>query len=222
MQITCISAANTKLLGDNSTSIKVCNLIRNIINRENTDITVNVIPLVNYDIKTCILCGNCYKDSKCIYDDAFNEIYDNICKSDGLFFVVPHYSPIPSKLLMVFEKINEIIYAGWINNPNIKIPFRRKPVGIIGHGATKESEKILKYYHDQLVTPVANALTSLSFKVVGVNDEFLKGAVFGLRDDNCIRKADNSIFPEIVEDWKLIEERITPLIKNVMESVKLE
>lgn len=221
MQITCISAANTKLLGDNSTSIKVCNLIKDIIDKENgSDITVKVIPLVNYDIKPCILCGNCYKDSKCIYDDAFNEIYDNICKSDGFFFVVPHYSPIPSKLLMLFEKINEIIYAGWINNPNINIPFSKKPAGIIGHGGCEGNEKLLKYYHDNLVAPVANTLASLSFKIVGVNDEFSKGAVFGLRDNNCIRKVDNSIFPEIVQDWNLIEERITPLIKNVMKSIE--
>jgi hypothetical protein len=117
---------------------------------------------------------------------------------------------------MVFEKINEIIYAGWINNPNISVPFEGKPVGIIGHGGSYGSEAVLKNYHDNLVTPVANTLTSLSFDVIGVNEEFPKGAVFGLKDHNCIRKTEGSIFPEIVEDWELIEERITPLIKNFM------
>lgn len=220
VQITCISAANTKLIGDNSTSIKVCNLINDIIKKNNSiDVTVKIIPLVNYDIKPCILCGKCYSNSKCIYDEAFNELYDNICKSDGFFFVVPHYSPVPSKLLMVFEKINEIIYAGWINNPNIKIPFAGKPVGIIGHGGAQGSETVLKYYHDNLVTPVARTLESLSFEIVGVNEDFPKGAVFGLKDGNCIRKVQNSIFPEIIEDWTLIQERITPLIKNVIEKL---
>lgn len=38
---------------------------------------------------------------------------------------------------MIFKKINEIVYSGWLSNLDIKIPFERKPVGIIEHTADK-------------------------------------------------------------------------------------
>jgi len=220
VNITCISASNTKLMEHESTSTKVCYLIKDMILKDYKDnISVDVIPLMDYDIKPCILCGDCFETSNCVYDKEFNKILSQLLKSDGIFVVVPHYSPIPSKLIMIFEKINEILYAGWINNPEYKSSLRNKPVGIIGHGGMGENEKVLKYYHDHLITPVADTLTSLSLNVIGVNDSFPKGTAFGLKDESCLKKVDNSIFPEIIQDWVTIEDRIKPLVHNVMKNI---
>lgn len=218
--ITCISASNTKLIKEKSTSTKVCYLIKDMVLKEYEDnVSVNVISLMDYDIKPCILCGGCSETDNCIYDKEFNKIYSELLKSDGIFFVVPHYSPIPSKLIMVFEKINEILYASWIKDSECKSPLSNKAVGIIGHGGMGENEKVLRYYHDNLITPVANTLESLSFNIIGVNDSFPKGVAFGLKDNSCLKKVDNSIFPEIIQDWITIEDRIRPLIENVIEKV---
>ncbi len=219
MKIACISASNNKLAEEKSISIRVCSIIKDIILKETKEnAEVDIIALKDYDIKPCILCGACYSNGLCIYDEEFNKIIKVLETVQGMFLVVPHYSPIPSKLLILFEKVNEITYAGWINNPSYQSPFCNMRVGIIGHGGMVENEANIRYYHDNLVTPVANTLKALSFNIVQPNDDYANGVSFGLKDDSCLRKSENSIFPDIIQDWEMIEERIKPLIiKGIKE-----
>lgn len=219
MRIACVSASNSKLDEDKSTSIRVCKIIKDIILKETKeDIEVEIIALKDYNIKPCILCGACYSNGVCVYDEEFNKLLKALETVQGMFLVVPHYSPIPSKLLMIFEKINEITYAGWINNPEYQSPFNNLQVGIIGHGGMVDNEANIKYYHDNLVTPVANTLKALSFHIVQPNNDYQNGVAFGLKDDSCLKKSGNSIFPDIIQDWEMIEERIKPLIiKGIRE-----
>lgn len=220
MKIKCISASNTKRMGDKSASTNVCQMIKNNISAIHNGIAeVDILPLMDYDLKPCILCGDCSASGHCPYDDAFNKIFDQIVDADGLFFVIPHYSPIPSKLLILFEKINEILYAKWIHDPEYISPLNGKPVGIVGHGGMVETEAVLKYYHEQLVTPVANTLKSLSFKPIPCDDQFPNGAVFGLKDDACIYKVEGKLFPDIRQDWMSIDARIKPLIENFIKEI---
>jgi len=199
---------------DESASTKVCNLIEELIDSDKFDITI--LPLVNYDLKACHLCGDCSLSQRCSYDKNFNKIYEKIIESDYIFFVVPHYSPIPSKLLIVFEKINEILYSAYLKNSEFLSPNKETRVGVIGHGGMVENEKTLKYYHDQLVTPISNVLRSLSFNVIGVNDDFPNGSVFGLNNGNCLVMNDEKVFPDIIQDYDMIKTRIEPLIYNVL------
>jgi multimeric flavodoxin WrbA len=219
MKIACISASNTRLAEGKSTSVRVCNMIKDIILKEaKEDIEVDIIALKDYNIKSCILCGACCSNGSCVYDEDFNKLLEALETVQGMFLVVPHYSPIPSKLLMIFEKLNEITYAGWINDPSYQSPFNNMRVGIIGHGGMVDNEANIKYYHDNLVTPVANTLRALSFHIVQPNNEYQNGVAFGLKDDTCIKKSDNSVFPDIIQDWAMIGERIKPLIiKGLME-----
>ncbi len=213
MKIACVSASNSKVAEGKSTSIRVCNMIKDIIHKETKeDIEVEVIALKDYNIKSCILCGACYSNGLCLYDEDFNKLMKALETVQGMFLVVPHYSPIPSKLLMILEKVNEITYSGWLNNPNYQSPFHNLRVGIIGHGGMVDNEANNKYYHDHLITPVANTLKALSFLIVQLNNEYQNGVSFGLKDDTCIKKSENSIFPDIIQDWVMIEERIKPLI----------
>jgi NAD(P)H-dependent FMN reductase len=220
MKITCISASNTKSIGDNSTSTKICNLVKSsILKGFNESISVDVVPLMEYDLKTCKLCGDCMNSGTCPYDVDFNKVLEKIIEADAVFVIIPHYSPIPAKLIMVLEKLNEIIYSRWLDQPQYQSPFREKPVGIVGHGGMIEKEGTLRYYHDHLVAPVANTLQSLSFRIIKYNEDFPYGVTFGLRDDSCIKKSENSIFPDIIQDWPMIEHRIQPLIENVMKAI---
>lgn len=213
MKIACISASNNKLAEGKSTSIMVCNKIKDIILQETKeDIGVEIIALKDYEIKPCILCGACYTTGLCIHDEEFNRLLKALETVQGIFLVVPHYSPIPSKLLMILEKVNEITYSGWINNSCYQSPFHDMRVGIIGHGGMVDNEANIKYYHDFLITPIANTLKALSFLIVQPNSDFPNGVPFGLKDDTCLKKSEKSIFPEIIQDWEMIEERIKPLI----------
>jgi multimeric flavodoxin WrbA len=208
------------MINDKSASTKVCNLIKDtILTDYKENMSVDVVPLMDYDLKPCILCGACMKTGRCVQDEEFNKLLVTLENADGFFIVVPHYSPIPAKLLMVFEKINEIMYANWLNNPQYQSPLNNKPVGIIGHGGMTESKENLKYYHDNLITPVANTLKALSFRIIKLNETYPNGAPFGLKDDSCLKNVKDNIFPEIIQDWSTIEDRIKPLITNVMKVV---
>jgi multimeric flavodoxin WrbA len=223
MKIICISASNTISQGNSSASVKTCNLIKEIIQNDIQPGTeVEVLPLRDYDIRPCILCGSCNESARCVYDAAFNDLLGKLEAADAVFFVVPHYSPFPAKLIMIFEKINEIVYAGWLNNPEFSSPLRNKPVGIVGHGGMVEDENSLRYYREHLVAPVANTLKSLGFRVIGVNDDSPDGTAFGLKDEGCLKKSNHSIFPDIVQDWTMIEARVKPLIQNVMREIEQE
>lgn len=216
MKLLCISASNTRLTGENSTSTKVGYLIKNIVQRTREDLSVEILPLSDYDLKVCQLCGECRESGRCFNDGAFNQVLKKIEEADGIFFIVPHYSPIPAKLIMIFEKLNEIMYGGWLNKPEYQAVWEGIPVAVIGHGGMAETAESLRYYHDQLVTTVAKTLRSFSFLTIGLDEEFPDGACFGLRDESCLKKREGAVFPDILQDWDRIERRIEPLIHKML------
>ncbi len=58
-----------------------------ILNYDNVE--TKFISLANKDIHPCIACWNCQKESKCIFDDDMNEIYDALRWCDGLIIGSP-------------------------------------------------------------------------------------------------------------------------------------
>lgn len=219
-RLICISASNTRLIGNNSTSVKVGYLIKKMIHNHVIDkFEVQILPLMDYDLQTCILCGNCNSCNRCIYDEEFNRLLNFIEEADGIVFVVPHYSPIPSKLIILFEKLNEIMYSGWMKNPEYKASWGDTPVAVIGHGGMVETQESISYYYDQLVTRVADTLRSLTFQVIGANEEHPNGVCFGLKDETSMKTREGAIFPDIEQDWEMIEERVKPLVHNILSII---
>lgn len=215
-KLICISASNTRLIGNSSTSVKVGYLIEKITHNQGKDnIDVHVLPLMDYDLKTCILCGKCNNSKRCVYDEEFNRLLNHMEGADGIVFIVPHYSPIPAKLIMLFEKLNEIMYSGWLKDSEYKPTWSDIPVAVIGHGGMVETEDSLSYYYNQLVTRVADTLRSLNFRIIGVSDKYPNGVCFGLKDETCLRNSEDAIFPDIQQDWEMIEERVEPLIQRL-------
>lgn len=219
MRVTCISASNVISSLDNSTSYKVCELISDIVKDKfdfNQD--VEIIKLVDHKLQPCELCGDCAGIEKCKYEDGFNQIYEKIINSDILFIVVPHYSPIPSKLMIILEKINEVIYGSYLLNNKYIPKSKNIKVGIIGHGGMIESDKVLKYYHDNLITPIAKSLKNLNFRIINHSDDFPNGVPFGVKNQESLNYSKGILFPIIFHDYDLIRNRITPLIKNITKS----
>jgi len=217
MNLLAISASNTIDKGKESASTKVCYLIGDILKANGVDPhSFKVLPLIDHDLRPCRLCGSCASQAKCIHDSAFDSIYAEIVEADAIFLVVPHYSTIPAKLTIIFEKLNELFYAGWIRDQEFISPCQNLPVAIIGHGGMPESDKSLKYYHDFLIAPVARTLRSLSFRVVRAEDTYPEGIPFGLPGADCIRMVPGRIFPEIIHDWDQVRARIEPLVLKTL------
>ncbi len=113
MKIVCISAANIDVARNNSASVHACELVRDLLQSEHPDAEVDIVPLIDYEMMPCHMCGKCLEKQRCARDEAFNQVFEKMIAADGIFLVVPHYAPLPSKLMILFEKMEEIGYLNW-------------------------------------------------------------------------------------------------------------
>jgi multimeric flavodoxin WrbA len=194
MRILCISASNsisgytnTELIDKISvptfsfkedivqtTSYKICNFIKNKINAKDNYIDFSIIELKNYSMNPCINCIKCFNGKRCVIDNQFNEIYEKIINQDILFIVSAHYAPIPAKLCILLEKMEQISFIHWIQNNSYKSEVYGIPVGLISHGGSGE-ESALKEYKRVVNDPIYNALQTIQLKLVPFNDEWNTG-----------------------------------------------
>lgn len=216
MIVTCIAASNVKGMGERSASIRTCRLVGELIaDRVPAGAIVETIEMAGYDLRPCVMCGQCVKEGRCIYDSAFNSVFEKLKRSDALFVVVPHYAPIPSKLMMLFEKLQELAFLYYLSKKS-GYPLAGKPVGIIAHGGQPESAETLNYYKTELLKPVANSLASVGIKIIGAGQEWPHGITFGITD---MIQNEEKLLPDFTHDWELIRSRVAPLVEAVIRTV---
>jgi multimeric flavodoxin WrbA len=218
MIISCISASNIKHAGENSTSFKVCQLAKDlIINQYNKNMKVEIISLVDYELKPCSGCGRCFHDKVCIHDKEFNQLFSQLSKCDGMIIVSAHYAPIPSKLAILLEKVEQLAFLPRFHNEEIRSPLYKKPVSIIAHGGG--TEDIIRHYKGPVLDTITNALSwPVEMDIVGINDEWPNGIAIPVK--NVIRNKD-SVFPVQEYDWDDVRNRIEPLINNFLLRISL-
>lgn len=213
MKILCISASNVEPARDHSASTQVCELIRELIHTD-CEAHVEILCLLDYEMTPCRMCGNCYEAGKCVRDKAFNQIYTRLAEVDAVFMVCPHYAPIPSKLMMLLEKLEEICYLNWCQNQNYQTKVYQKPIGLVAHGGQSTKEAL--YYKTALLDPLALAFSSVQMKVVGSDEQSPNGVVFGVKKISLVP---DSILVEIEHDWNDIRSRLIPLVKNMLDQI---
>jgi len=157
MKIVCVSASNVRHAGEASTSLRVCRLLGDLIHRHDSGAAVETVRLVDYDLKPCVGCGKCFRVGRCAEDEAFNEVYSRLVGADGLFVVSAHYAPIPARLSMLLEKVEQLAFLPRFHDAERRSPLYRKPVGIVGHGGG--IEEVARCYKGLALDPVANALS---------------------------------------------------------------
>lgn len=69
-----------------NTSVGVNEMVK-VFNEE--DIETDVVMIGNKAIRGCIACGSCYKNGKCVFDDAVNELAKKFEEADGLVVASP-------------------------------------------------------------------------------------------------------------------------------------
>lgn len=212
VKIVCISAANIEVARNHSASVRACQVVKDLFLAEQPSAEVEIVPLIDYDMKSCQMCGKCYPSQRCAVDAAFNQVFEKLISADGIFLVVPHYAPLPSKLMILMEKMQEISYLHWCGNSDYRFPMTDKPVGIIGHGGQESNPETRAYYKRMLVEPMAMAFRSISMQVIGGGEDCRNGVSFGIRS---LTKRPDSIFVDIEYDWDEVRQRVTPLVRNL-------
>ena len=215
MRVLSISAANMVHAKKESTSLTVCQIIEKIIKTKLTgnDIQIENIRLVDAGLSPCTGCGKCFMMNKCWNDDCFNNIYSRIAQSDALFIVSPHYAPIPARLCMLLEKMEQISFLNRFHDINYHPIVYKIPVGIIAHGGGS-TDAALRSYKDMVLDPIANALRTIMMDVVGLDEEWPAGISFPVKE---VLRDEDEIFPLQLYDWADIENRLTPLVLEVIE-----
>ena len=215
MKVLCISASNMKLAGDKSTSLIACQIIEKIIKTrlKRNDIQVDFIRLLEAKLKPCSGCGKCFQTNRCSASDDFNTIYCQITNSDAIFIVSPHYAPIPAKLSMLLEKMEQISFLHWFHDKSYQPIVYKKPVGIIAHGGGNE-DWAMRSYKAMVLDTIENALQTIMMDVVGVDDKWPNGVVFPVKE---VKINENNIFPVQLYDWADVENRLTPLVEKVIQ-----
>jgi multimeric flavodoxin WrbA len=216
MKYTCISAANIEPARANSASTHACELIRDLLVEQDCDAQVTILPLIDYELRSCRMCGQCLASGFCARDEAFNAVYRAMIAADAVFLVCPHYAPLPSKVMVLMEKLEEIAFLNYCADQNCHLPLYHKPVGIVAHGGRIEDAAALAYYQTALLDPLAMDLESVQMRVTGAGEGWPKGVVFGIR---TIAMRPGSIFVDITQDWDAVRLRLVPLVVNVVANL---
>lgn len=216
MEYTCISASNIEPARASSASTHACELIRNLLVEQDPEARVTILPLIDYELRPCHMCGQCFDSGFCRRDEAFNAVYRAMIAADAVFLVCPHYAPLPSKVMVLMEKLEEIAFLNYCADSNVRLPLYRKPVGIVAHGGRIEDAAALTYYKTVLLEPLAMDLESVQMRVIGAGADSPKGVVFGIK---ALAMRPNSIFVDITQDWDVVQERLVPLVQNVVASL---
>ena len=216
MKYTCISAANIEPARANSASTHTCELIRDLLVAQDAGAQVTILPLIDYELRPCRMCGQCLTGGFCTRDEAFNAVYRAMRAADAVFLVCPHYAPLPSKVMILMEKLEEIAFLNYCADANCRLPLYRKPVGIVAHGGRIEDAAALAYYRTALLEPLATDLESVQMRVIGAGEEAPRGVVFGIK---TLSMRPGSIFVDITQDWEAVRQRLVPLVTNVVASL---
>lgn len=202
-----ISASNIIPSQNNSKSLQTAERIKRGL-LEVKNISIEIADLRDYYVSFCIMCEKCALTQKCIQDEDFNLLFDRWNAHDDVILVVPHYALIPSKLLCIFEKIQEMYYLNYCSG---KQNNQHKNVLIIAHGGM--TEKYEDVYMSNIIKPLKSIIESIGSTVI--NDMIKNQLCFGVKkyldsrdpNSNCYEKLDD-------------EEKENEVIKSVIEYFK--
>ncbi len=213
MKVLCISASNILNIDiEESTSYKICKSI--ISSLKNKKYDNEIVDLRKHKILPCVGCGKCYVNHRCICDDEFNYIYEKIMHCDFFFIVSPHYAPIPAKLCMLLEKMEQITFLHWVKDNNYKSEVYDIPTGIISHGGG--SDWALQSYKKMVNDTIANALDTIQLKLIPYSDDWDTGISIPVMS---ILNSAHNVFPMQEYNWNELNIKIAEYIGLVVSKV---
>jgi multimeric flavodoxin WrbA len=171
------------------------NVIEERLRRLDSCCEYDFIRMAELKIEGCTACANCSGTGQCIIDssdDDFENVLTRLIKADVILIVTPIYSPYPSRLTALMERLLSISYFPYEYDKR-KRPLLGKATGIICYGSSKiEDEKQLKLLFQKYLMD-SYSFTEISYKYI-----------------NDIEKP-NEKYSDVVE---YVEDVITNLVKK--------
>jgi hypothetical protein len=204
-KLLCISASNI-LFAKKSTSTEICKIIMDHVT---DDYEKEILELRNINLLPCNGCGTCYQKKRCNNDLIFNKIYEKIISCNVIFIISPHYAPIPAKLCMLLEKMEQISFLHWGKDNNYKSEVNGIIAGIISHGGG--SDWALESYRAMVNDTIANAFDTIQIKTIPFSEKWKTGISIPVK---TVKYYKYNVFPCQEYDWETIN-------KNVKEYVDI-
>lgn len=200
-----ISGSNNSKTKRNSQSLKVAHRIKQKLNIKNENI--KIIDLREYKIFSCIMCEKCALTKQCNQDDHFNKLYNVMKNNQTIIFIIPHYAGIPSKIIAILEKMQEIFYLQYCQGNEIHVHAK---IGIIAHGGM--SENYSDVYVNNIIQPFSYMVKNLGYEVI--NEKIEKPLCFGVKKYYKIIESGSYCFKK-EDDIDKREEIINILIEEI-------
>jgi multimeric flavodoxin WrbA len=134
---------------------------------------VEVADLRDYPIQSCDMCEACAGSDACAQPDRFNALKSRIDAHAVLAVVCPHYAGVPSQLMALLEKLQEMAYLAQCQG---KPATPAKAFAVLAHGGMTGGYEAA--YVASLIVPLANAARSLGWTVL--NDAIPEPLVLGV------------------------------------------
>ena len=69
-------------------------------------IEAEIVHVGNQPVRGCVACGSCYKNGKCVFDDAVNEVAEKFRDADGLVVASPvYYASANATLIALLDRL---------------------------------------------------------------------------------------------------------------------
>lgn len=164
------------------------------------------------------MCGACLRDPAfhCV-DEDFNTVLDAMRAADAVFMVIPHYAGLPSKLAIVMEKLQELMFLLGENGRQGEFPLRGKLLALAGHGGMVEDADVLEHYREALLGPVRQALGGVGMKIVSAGAGQPWGVTFGITG---MSRAPGTFVSEMEHDWDRIGSHLRPLVTSLLAATR--
>ena len=97
------------------------------------DLSVSIYALADYQIESCRACDKCSEQPhRCvIQEDDFAFLFEAMASADFILFVCPHYTPIPSKMAALLERMEAVCFNSCQKDSEYVPPVRGKRCAII-------------------------------------------------------------------------------------------
>lgn len=206
MKTLIISASNVGSSGKASISMRTGESLAKRLAVINPCGTTELVDLRKYHLVPCDMCESCAETQSCIKDMDFNRLRHLIMEADELILVCPHYAPIPSKLIILFEKLEEMSYLQYCAGIEGPHPTNGKRAGIIAHGGMTEGYQQL--YKENILVPITNVLECIGMKVINKSGD--QPICFGVKG---FEKREGKVTFDIAHDIDTLESALDSFIE---------
>ena len=164
MSLAIISASHYAGSGSASISLRAANLLKARLESDQPDRAVSVIDLRLFGVQSCVMCGDCASHPRCSRDVPFNDLLEVIRHQDELALIVPVYAGLPSRLVILMEKLQEMFWLRYSRNARTSEILRASRVGILAHGG--QTEGFEEHYQASVIGPLSKCFHALGLAVL--------------------------------------------------------